>query len=476
VSVQEVSLSSRSTDAFRDVLEREDHERLDAALTRLHDLLAGRSLWHVNSTESGGGVAEMLSSLLPYAAGAGVDVHWLVVSGGDGFFDITKRVHNFLHENEGDKGPLGAHERAVYDASLDEERQAITAVIQPGDVAVLHDPQTAGLIRTLRDHEVTVIWRCHVGVDQPGPLARAAWRFLSDDVQAANASVFSRDSYVWDGVDRSRTAIIAPCIDVVSPKNHPLEPAATAAILGTAGLVAVERAERTTPEFVRTDGTRDKVQRQASMVEEQPTPVDAPLVLQVSRWDRLKDPVGIIDGFVKHIASDDDRAHLMLAGPEIDDSVADDPESAEAFNEVKDRWKRLKDSVRARVHLACLPMDDDDENSAMVNALQRRADVVVQKSLAEGFGLTVAEAMWKDRPVVASRVGGIQDQIVHRESGILLEDPTDLAEFGKVIVELLKDPDLARSLGAAARERVCDCFLPSHHFEHECDVVESVLG
>src|SRR5205823_4334407 len=145
----------------------------------------------------------------------------------------------------------------------------------------------------------------------------------------------------------------------------------------------------------------------------------------------------------------------------------DDPEGSEVLAEVNEKWRSLPDEARARIHLACLPMDDDEENGAIVNALQRRADVAVQKSVREGFGLTVAEAMWKGRPTVASRVGGIQDQIVDGESGILLDDPHDDARFARAVGELLSDSERSARMGDAAHQRVCDNFLPLHHFRAE---------
>ena len=153
------------------------------------------------------------------------------------------------------------------------------------------------------------------------------------------------------------------------------------------------------------------------MIEEHALRLDTPLVAQVSRWDRLKDPVGVLAGFAEHVHLDHEDPHLVLAGPDVA-AVADDPEGAEVLAEVEAVWHALPRAVRRRVHLALLPMEDADENAVIVNALQRRADVVVQKSIAEGFGLTVAEAMWKGRPVVASRVGGIQDQIEDGVTGL----------------------------------------------------------
>jgi trehalose synthase len=191
------------------------------------------------------------------------------------------------------------------------------------------------------------------------------------------------------------------------------------------------------------------------MTEDEPVPPDAPVVVQVSRWDALKDPIGVLRGFVEEPGLD--AAHLILAGP-APNSVADDPEAVDVLREVTEVRSGLADADRRRVHLANLPTQDVDENAVIVNALQRRADVIVQKSLAEGFGLTVTEAMWKARPVVAGRVGGIQDQIDDGVSGILV-DPRDLTAFGNAVEILVSDATMAEGLGAAARHRVRERYL-----------------
>jgi trehalose synthase len=218
------------------------------------------------------------------------------------------------------------------------------------------------------------------------------------------------------------------------------------------------------------DGSKGDIEHEADVLEEKPLQPDDRYVLQVSRWDRLKDPHGVIQGFAEHVAPHTD-AHLVYAGPAVDD-VADDPEGAEVLEQARELWKSLPDEAREKIHLATLPMDDLDENAAIVNALQRKATVVVQKSLAEGFGLTVAEAMWKGRPVVASRIGGIQDQIEDGKSGVLLDDPEDLEAYGKALVDLLNDPDRAAGMGEAARESVKDRFLGTESLLHYLELIE----
>jgi trehalose synthase len=226
--------------------------------------------------------------------------------------------------------------------------------------------------------------------------------------------------------------------------------------------------------FRNLDGSPGRVVGRTEMIQDEPIPPGVPIVLQVSRWDPLKDPLGVLQGFIRHVP---DRlgAHLVLAGP-VATSVSDDPESQQVLQQVRRAAAALPAGARARLHLACLPMDDLQENGAMVNALQRRADVIVQKSLAEGFGLTVAEAMWKARPVLASRVGGIQDQIIHGRSGLLLDDPSDLAAFGRATATLLEDREFAARLGQEAHRRVRQDYLAPRRLTQELDLIQRLSG
>jgi len=315
---------------------------------------------------------------------------------------------------------------------------------------ILHDPQTAGLTPALREHQIGTAWRCHVGVDVPTAEARAAWSFLKPYVQAADAYVFSREGFVWDGLDPAKRAIIAPSIDVFAPKNAELSSGAVDAILTGAGL--------------RAGSTPGRALRSATLLETRPLASGERFVLQVSRWDSLKDPIGVIEGFAEHVAPYSD-AHLIYAAPDVT-AVSDDPEGAEVHAQACERWHSLAPAARERVHLALLPMEDAEENAAIVNALQRAVDSVAEASALKGFGLTVAEAMWKARPVVASALGGIQDQIEHERSGLLLADPRDPVTYGAAVVRLLGDRDEADALGRAARERV------RHHFLSDRSLVD----
>jgi trehalose synthase len=200
-------------------------------------------------------------------------------------------------------------------------------------------------------------------------------------------------------------------------------------------------------------------------------PAEARLVLQVSRWDHLKDMAGVLTGFVDRLPQLPDDVHLMLAGPETA-GVTDDPEGADVLEECRALRRKQAADVQRRIHLCSVPMDDVDENAYLVNALQRHAAVVVQKSLIEGFGLTVTEPMWKGRPVVASRIGGIQDQIVDGESGLLLADPSDLDAFGEALERVLGDDGLAARLGEGARERVRTNYLGDRHLMQYVDLFE----
>jgi trehalose synthase len=468
-ALQSVTVGALTPGRFQEVLAPAQFAAFEDGIERARALFAGRAIWNVNSTARGGGVAEMLVSLLAYARGAGIDARWSVIAGDDDFFHVTKRLHNQLHGSEGDGGALDDAAREAYERALVPNAQELQEELEDDDIVILHDPQTAGLIPTVKQAGVPVVWRCHVGLDAPNDIARGAWRFLERYVCDADAVIFSREAFRWEGLGDVPVHISPPSIDAFSPKNQDLPEGAVDAILAAAGLVRMADVDDGRATFARVDGSPGRVHRQAQVWQEAPLEPDASFLLQVSRWDRLKDPMGVIDGFLEHVADRCD-AHLVYAGPAVE-AVSDDPEGRAVLEEAYGRWEGLDAGMRARVHLAALPMDDLEENAAIVNALQRRANVVTQKSIAEGFGLTVAEAMWKGRPVVASKVGGIQEQIVDGVSGRLLGDPRDLATFGRLVAELLNDPAGAERMGEEARTRVRDEFLAVRHLLQYVDVL-----
>ncbi len=470
--LEDVTVSPLDPERLRAVLAPEALADFEHTLTRGRELLQGRTLWNINSTARGGGVAEMLRSLLGYTRGAGLDTRWVAINGDPRFFRITKRLHNRLHGHDGDDGPLGEEERSVYDQCSAANAELLAQRIRPRDVVLLHDPQTAGMIPHLIETGVPIIWRAHVGVDPPNDLAREAWRFLIPYVERADAYVFSSSVYLWEGLDPAKLRVIAPSIDAFSPKNHAMAFTGVTAVLRAAGLAADRRHHYPRAVFERLDGTVGHVESKARLVEEAQLWLGVPLLTQISRWDRLKDPLGVLAAFAEHVHADDEP-HLLLAGPDVT-AVADDPEGQEVFEEVEAAWSGLPRRIRRCVHLALLPMVDPDENAVIVNALQRRADVVAQKSLAEGFGLTVAEAMWKGRPVVAANVGGIRAQIEDGRTGFLV-DPRDLRTFGERVSGLLEDPHGAERMGAAAQTRVRDLFLGPRHLGEYVELLESVL-
>ncbi|HET7591004.1 MAG TPA: glycosyltransferase [Solirubrobacterales bacterium] len=464
-----VSIPTHPLQRFKPLL-GEEFAEIERVAGWARQAFAGRAIWHVSSTTRGGGVAEMLHCLLPYARDAGVDVRWVVLREEPEFFAVTKRLHNRLHGDAGDGGPLDAAAKRLYQEALRANVEALDPLMRQGDIVYLHDPQTAGMVAGLCDRGLEVVWRCHIGVDRPDERVREAWDFLRPCVERADAYVFSRREYIWAGLDERKVWVMPPVIDPFSPKNEDLDPGVVGGILKEIGLIpdGLEGA----PAFTRADGTPGRVERTAAIVQEEPVPDDARLVVQVSRWDRLKDPHGMLR-MLEHL--DDPRVHLVVAGPDTG-GVSDDPEGAAVYEDVTETWRHLDPEHRRRAHLVSLPMHDVDENAAMVNALQRRADVVVQKSIAEGFGLTVAEAMWKRRPVVASRVGGIQDQVQDGVTGCLIDDPRDLAAFARAIEAILADPGRARSMGEAGRQRVIDDYLAVHRLREYVDLLTALIS
>jgi len=469
--MQDVTIVAREPSRFGEVVGADRARAFVDSAATASGLLGGRCVVNVNSTAAGGGVAEMLHVLLGYVRGLGINTRWLVVEGDPDFFVLTKRIHNHLYGGVGDGGPLDDAEREIYEATLRREHDDLSANLQPGDVVVLHDPQTAGLAAHAKSLGCSVVWRCHVGIDEQNANSTAAWDFLRPYLEPhVDHYVFTDSKFPPPWVAPAQTSVIWPSIDPFSPKNQDLDDATVEAILTHVGIIAGRPGDTT---FRRNDGSVARVERYCDVFRTGP-PADpaTPMIVQVSRWDTMKDMTGVMRAFADHVDGTG-TAELVLAGPAVT-AVADDPEGAQVLRECWDAWRELPHAVRRHVQLACLPMHDLDENAVVVNALQRHAAVVVQKSIAEGFGLTVAEAMLKGTPVVASAVGGIVDQVIHEETGLLVQNPTDLEEAGTAMRRLVDDTALRSQLGKGAKDRATEAHLGDTHLESWVQVIQAV--
>jgi trehalose synthase len=362
--------------------------------------LRGTVVQNINSTAVGGGVAEILSRMVPLLKQLGVDARWDVIKGDEHFFVITKKFHNALHGVPVDISP------AELDLFVEVNRQN-AAEMQFADVVFVHDPQPIALVNERPARGRHWIWRCHIDFSQP---ERRLWQFLEQYVRRYDAAVFSAPAF-----GRSLPipqVLISPSIDPLSDKNRDLS-------------------DREVDEVFE----RFKIDR------------SRPVVTQVSRFDFLKDPIGVIKAF--RIARRRVDCQLVLAGG----GATDDPEGPLLMKQVREEAEKDKD-----IHVIFLPPSSDIE----INALQRGSTVVLQKSLREGFGLTVAEALWKSRPVIAGAVGGIPLQIAHKYSGILTHSIEGTAQW---IKQLINEPEYARRLGENGREHIKNNFLITRHIK-----------
>jgi trehalose synthase len=474
--IREVFVEARSLKRFEAILGPQSVTDAEAHARALAQHLAGRAVWNVNSTATGGGVAEMLSSLLGYPREYGIDVRWAVIEGTPEFFGVTKRLHHAIQGSAGDGSELGDVQRAIYEAVCVENADELRRVIRRGDIVILHDPQTAGLAPHLLRHGCPIIWRCHIGDDRTSEESERGWAFLAPYLTHVPITIFSRNAFVPLALSDGQTVVIPPSIDPFSAKCEPLDDLTVRAVLNHAGLLAEGSSADSPVRFTAPDGTARLVERRCHMAGSTELPTwDAPLIVQVSRWDPLKDPVGVMEAFARLLRTASQDAHLMLVGPEVT-GVADDPEAGAVLENALGYWQLLPEQVRSRVHLALLPTADPVENATMVNALQRHASIVVQKSLREGFGLTITEAMWKARPIVATRVGGIQDQIQDGIDGLLIDYPGDLDGASQAMARILEDSDLASRLGSAAQAKVTRDFLPTRHLLQYAELIEEGLA
>ena len=365
----------------------------------LSEKVKGLTVQHVNSTAVGGGVAEILNRMVPLLCELGMNAKWDVIKGGEKFFKVTKKLHNALHGKPEDIGPDD------FSVFMETSELNNAAMELAADIFFIHDPQPIALINRRDTLAGKWIWRCHVDVSNPDP---RVWNFLRPFIDRYEAVVFSAPSF-----SRKlpvRQLLIAPSIDPLSDKNKELPQEVIDQVLQRFGL---------DPE--------------------------KPIVTQISRFDYLKDPLGVIEAFEMVQRRVD--CQLVLAGGE----AADDPEAAEVLAKTRDRASGNPD-----IHVLAIPSGSNIE----INALQRASSVVVQKSLKEGFGLTVSEALWKAKPVVASAVGGITLQIAHKYSGLLCHSIEGAAHG---IKQLLQNPDYAKKLGENGREHVRHNHLLTRH-------------
>jgi trehalose synthase len=383
--------------------------RIDEIRT-LGRYLAGVRMLHVNSTAVGGGVAEILRRMIPLLQEAGLDARWEVLRGDAGFYRTTKSFHNGL------QGRPVEVEPQELDHYLEVNARNAEKLPLDAEVVLIHDPQPAALIRHRPGNGGTWIWRCHIDLSAP---RRPLWRFLQPVVSAYDGSVWSMPQFAR--AMPHPQFLVHPSIDPLAEKNRSLSAEEVAAILDRLGV-----------------------------------PTDLPIVLQVSRFDRFKDPVGVVRAW--RLASRYVRCRLVLAGG----SATDDPEGAEVLAEVQDAA-----GSDPLVHVLLLPPTADLE----INALQRAAGVVLQKSTREGFGLTVSEAMWKEKPVVGGAAGGIAVQVIDGVTGYLVHSIEGAAYR---IRQLLSQPDRARKMGQRARALVLERFLITRHLQDYLALVLSL--
>ncbi|MBI2849316.1 MAG: glycosyltransferase [Chloroflexi bacterium] len=365
----------------------------------LAERLTGKTVQNVNSTSVGGGVAEILTRMIPLLRQLGLDVRWEVIKGDERFFSITKRIHNSLH---GVDAYLSSQDLEYFAQVSYENAQEMDFY---GDILFIHDPQPIALVDKRREIGKKWLWRCHIDFTQPRSNTMS---FLKSYIEKYDAAVFSAPAFSRDlGIPQ---VLISPSIDPLSDKNKDISPEVIQSVLECFGI-----------------------------------DTERPIVTQISRFDYLKDPLGVIEVY-KRVKPYID-CQLVLAGG----GATDDPDGLRVLEEVRDAAADDPD-----IHILFLPPASDIE----INALQRASAVVLQKSLKEGFGLTVAEALWKARPVIASAVGGIPLQIAHQYSGILSYTIDGTAYYLK---QLLNEPEYAKRLGMNGREHIKNNFLITRH-------------
>jgi trehalose synthase len=394
--LQEVALGSKSLADYTHIVGR----GLVEEIRDLASALEGKRVLHVSATAFGGGVSEILYTLVPLMRDVGLETSWQVIMGREEFFNATKLLHNSL---QGDPNTLSPNQWELFDHYNEMNANSLEG---EWDVVIVHDPQPVGMKRGAAEHGKNWVWRCHIDLSEPNPdpIDR-----LSPLISEYDASVWHMEQYVPKALKGNPgIRIIPPAIDPLSPKNMALSPDDASFVCDQFGI-----------------------------------DVDRPLMCQVSRFDPWKDPIGVIDAY-REVTKEIPEIQLALVGS----MATDDPEGWEFFQRTFE-YAGGDEDVKILNNL-------NNVGAIEVNAFQSQADVLLQKSIREGFGLTVAEALWKGRPMIGGDVGGIPLQIVDGESGFLVSTPEEAAQRS---IEILGDPELGRRLGLAGKERTRERFL-----------------
>jgi len=446
-------------------------EELRAAAEEAVDRLDGRTVWMVNSTAQGGGVAEMLPKVVSMLRELGVSTEWAVIaSDEEGFFPLTKRLHNLLHG--AGRPHMNDEDRALYRRVSEQCADGLKRHVDPDDVLVVHDPQPLGAGAMLKDtYDLPALWRCHIGLDKTNDSTDTAWDFLRPWAKRYDTSIFTLRDYVPDFL-AAKADIINPAINPLSPKNRPLSVSELTDVLCRAQLAqsphpTVDPDYATPAKRLQRDGSFAPATRPDDL-----GLLHRPIVTQISRWDRLKGFGPLLQGFARmkerrfvdrHAETDRHRmrlslSRLVLAGPDPD-SVSDDPEGQEVFREICSRWQELPTEIQRDIAIITLPMDSRSLNALMVNALQRCSSIIAQNSVQEGFGLTVTEGMWKRTPILGTHAAGLQEQVHDGEHGRLLPTSDDPDALAHTLHEMLQAEDERAKWARNARRRVSDRYL-----------------
>lgn len=434
--------------------------------------LKGRTVWMVNSTAQGGGVAEMLPTMVALMRDLGIQTEWAVLeTEEEAFFYLTKNLHNAIH---GVGSPsFGSAERTVFEGVNRENAAQLRAWLEPGDLLIVHDPQPMALAKILKeDLDVSAVWRCHIGLDDHNPATQAAWEFLAPYAGAYDHAIFSAPEYIPEYLTAC-SSVIYPAVNPLTHKNrdlsvHKIAGILTASALGTNPGPVLPEPFPWVAQRLQPNGTFAP----ANMTDDIGL-LTRPIVTQVSRWDRLKGFQPLMKGFARLKAdarssgNNNDRTHrrrlalvrLVLVGPDPS-SVADDPEGQEVLEELKAAYADLEPEVQRDVALLTLPMESRRDNALMVNAIQRTSSIVVQNSLREGFGLTVTEAMWKGIAVLSNyQACGPRQQVRDDLDGRMITDPTDEVDLARTLDAMLRAPEKRDAWGRSGQRRVYSEFL-----------------